>query len=133
MESLYPDRQISYAALKQKFIRDLNIGLDDRTVEKYLGRPPSTVKRDLTCTIRYPKTGAMVFRDHSWNQKVKGKKGLLETMGYATMIFDDKQGLWIFLLQHEHVPRPYHYVESLEPDKAEILRRALGDAYYDHP
>ena len=122
MELLFQNGYIKEAPYEtiRHFITDKAdfIGLDNRTVTTYIGRPKTTKNTSqnpkTTLTISYLRTGTVIPKEYSSTQTLPEKQGVCHQLGYMT--FDYRTKASIITFNHERVPLPYHlkptYLES---------------------
>lgn len=110
IELQYPLREVGYDKLRMDMM--MKLGLCDRTtVLAYLGRPQHLNFHRVNHEVRYLRSQTIVLKEHTFKQKVPGKKGYLEFFGLATMFSEN--GKTYFQIHYENSNRPYHYNESL--------------------
>jgi hypothetical protein len=106
------------------------IGLDERTIMRYIGRPRQTLRQSenpkTSLRITYPKTGTTIAKEYSAVKTLPEKLGVCQKLGY--MRFDYRNGLPFLVLNHRNVPLPYHVKEVLfDFEKSEALERSKED------
>jgi len=106
------------------------IGLDERTITRYIGRPRHTLSHSenpkTSLRITYPKTGTTIAKEYSAVKTLPQKTGLCQKLGY--MQFDYRNELPFLVLNHRNVPLPYHVKEALfDSEKSEALERSKED------
>lgn len=108
----------SYSTLEFEFINFYGTN-DRRTVERYLGHPEETVKSSgSTETIRMNRTSGKIAQFHYYNtRKVPKKRGLLEALGYLTMI--QEEGKTVVILHHE---RMSYYTKQVTLEAVNLLQ-----------
>jgi len=106
------------------------IGLDERTITRYIGRPRQTLSQSenprTSLRITYPKTGTTIAKEYSAVKTLPQKLGVCQKLGY--MQFEYRNGLAFLVLNHRNVPLPYHMKEALiDSEKSEALERSKED------
>lgn len=106
------------------------IGLDERTIARYIGRPKQTINKSVSpktsLSISYPKTGTTIIKEYSATKILPEKLGICHKLGY--MQFDYRNGVAFLVLNHSNVPLPYHVKEKLfDSEKREALERSKED------
>lgn len=106
------------------------IGLDERTITRYIGRPRQTLRQSenpkTSLRITYPKTGTTIAKEYSAVKTLPEKLGICQKLGY--MQFDYRNGSPFLILNHRNVPLPYHVKEALfDSEKSEALERSKED------
>lgn len=106
------------------------IGLDERTITRYIGRPKQTLSQSenprTSLRITYPKTGTTIAKEYSAVKTLPEKLGVCQKLGY--MQFDYRNGLPFLILNHRNVPLPYHVKEALfDSEKSEALECSKED------
>jgi hypothetical protein len=85
------------------------IGLDERTIVQYIGRPRKTLRNNenlqTSLRITYPKTGTTIPKQYSIVRTLPEKEGICQKLGY--MKFDYRKVPFL-IFNHEKVPLPYH-------------------------
>lgn len=106
------------------------IGLDERTITRYIGRPRQTLRQSdnpkTSLKITYPKTGTSIVKEYSAVKTLPEKLGVCQKLGY--MQFDYRNGVAFLVLNHKNVPLPYHVKEVLfDSEKSEALECSKDD------
>lgn len=106
------------------------IGLDERTITRYIGRPKQTLSQSenlkTSLRITYPKTGTIIAKEYSAVKTLPEKIGVCQKLGY--MQFEYRNGLPFLVLTHRNVPLPYHVKEALfDSEKSEALEHSKED------
>lgn len=106
------------------------IGLDERTITRYIGRPKQTISKNVnpktSLTITYPKTGTTIAKEYSAIKMLPEKLGICHKLGY--MQFEYRNGVAFIVLNHRNVPLPYHVKEALlDHEKSEALEHSKED------
>jgi len=116
-----------YDVVKQSIIRNATfIGLDERTLTGYIGRPRTILDSDklpeTEVTITYRNTGTRVFKRYSGKRILREKQGLCQQLGYMKFEYRGETPLLIF--NHVGVPLPYHLTQKplFDSEKSEALR-----------
>jgi len=135
MELLFQNgyiKEAPYEAIRQ-FITDKAdfIGLDNRTVTTYIGRPKTTKNSNqnpkTTLTISYLRTGTVIPKEYSSTQALPEKQGICHQLGYMTFDYRIKSTMITF--NHEKVPLPYHlkptYLDSEKKKHTELSKDDL--------
>jgi hypothetical protein len=91
------------------------IGLDERTIVQYIGRPRKTLRNNenlkTSLRITYPKTGTTIPKEYSVIRTLPEKEGICQKLGY--MKFDYSRKTPFLTFNHERVPLPYHLKQQL--------------------
>jgi|YelNatPaOPRAMG01_1025707.scaffolds.fasta_scaffold27783_3 hypothetical protein len=103
------------------------IGLDERTITRYIGRPRQTLRQSdnpkTSLKITYPKTGTTIVKEYSAVKVIPEKLGVCQKLGY--MQFDYRNGVAFLILNHRNVPLPYHVKEVLfDSEKSEAIEHS---------
>lgn len=106
------------------------IGLDERTITRYIGRPRQTLRQSdnpkTSLKIMYPKTGTTIAKEYSAVRILPEKLGVCQKLGY--MQFDYRNEVAFLVLNHKNVPLPYHVKEALfDSEKGEALEHSKED------
>ncbi|MGQ9545489.1 MAG: hypothetical protein ACUVQX_06855 [Candidatus Bathycorpusculaceae bacterium] len=106
------------------------IGLDERTITRYIGRPRQTLRQSdnpkTSLKITYPKTGTSIVKEYSAVKTLPEKLGVCQKLGY--MQFDYRNEVAFLVLNHKNVPLPYHVKEAhFDSEKSEALERSKED------
>jgi hypothetical protein len=106
------------------------IGLDERTIMRYIGRPMLTMRQNdnprTSLKITYPKTGTTIAKEYSAVRTLPEKLGLCQKLGY--MQFDYRNGVAFLVFNHNNVPLPYHMKETLfDYEKSETKKDSKED------
>ena len=106
------------------------IGLDERTITRYIGRPRQTLSQNenprTSLRITYRKTGTTIAKDYSAVKTLPQKLGVCQKLRY--MQFDYRNGLPFLILNHRNVPLPYHLKQALlDSEKSEELECSKDD------
>lgn len=106
------------------------IGLQERTVTQYIGRPRKTLRQNenlrTSLRITYPRTGTVIPKEYSAVKRLPEKEGICQKLGY--MKFDYARKVPFLILYHERVPLPYHLKQALlNPEKSEGLECSKED------
>gem|GEM_PF-3445329 len=107
------------------------IGLDDRVIERYIGRPRRTLRQDenpkTEMRLRYPKTGTIIQKEYTAVKTLPQKEGICHKLGY--MKFDYRNERPFLIFDHKEVPLPYHLKETAlsGSEKSEALEYSKDD------
>lgn len=107
------------------------IGLDERTVTQYIGRPRRTLRENenprTSLRIAYPKTGTTIGKEYTAVKTLPEKSGICQKLGY--MKFAYRKNAIFLILNHHKVPLPYHLKQQrlLSSEKRERTRASKED------
>jgi hypothetical protein len=117
MELLFQNgfvREAPYKTVYQFVIDKANfIGLDQRVIEGYIGRPRKTLKQHenprIDLLIRYSKTGTLIPKEYTAVKTLPQKEGICHKLGYIK--FDIRNDTPFLIFNHRKVPLSYHLKE----------------------
>jgi len=96
----YPEREVSYDALKMKLITDFN-QCSRQTILAYLGRSETRQKETVDHLVQYSKSGTTTNKTHTFIHRLPAKMGYVETFGLATLFTNQPNGKVWFRLHHK--------------------------------
>ncbi len=134
MELLFQNgfiKEAPYETIHQFVVEKADfIGLDQRTVTQYIGRPRKTLRPGenpkTEVTISYRSTGSVIQKGYSAVRRLPEKLGICQKLGYLRLEYRNEVAFLIF--NHRNVPLPYHANEALfDSEQSEVLECSKDD------
>ena len=98
-ESFYPTLEVPYAAVVKRMANLLGI-LNSKSVLSYLGRPEYVQQVFMSQIVTYQKSGTVVPKKHSFQRKIKAKRGHIELFDLGHVYV--KEDEWFIHWNHEN-------------------------------
>lgn len=122
-ESFYPTLEVPYAAVKKRMASLLGI-VDRISVLSYLGRLEYRQKSTMEQTVTYRKSGTVVPKSHSFQRRIKGKKGYIELFDLGYLFI--KNGEWFVHWNHKGLVNEVFFSRASQT-RGECVRVAMHD------